>query len=180
LVFTAYTQVRDKKKSAEDLGERKVQSGAAPAGIRKYHLNMAVGALAIGFAFWADHQLAGAEPDTVVFPHVLLWVIKAVGAMMILQEAIWGRKYNYGPAFTAFPIAFVTLAGATVAYILSALMVDYYLATAVYLFAVAMVLEVDRVRKLLCRILPVSLGIPVVLYWLFYRLLDVRMHSLIF
>ena len=180
LVFTAYTQVRDKKKSVEATGEGRARSGAAPAGIRKYHLNMAVGALAIGFAFWADHQLAAAEPDTVVFPHVLLWVIKAVGAMMILQEAIWGRKYNHGPAFTAFPIAFVTLAGATVAYILAALMVDYYLATAVYLFVVAMVLEVDRVSKLLCRILPVALGIPVVLYWLFYRLLDVRMHSLIF
>ena len=180
LVFTAYTQVRDKKKSVEASGERGARSGETPAGIKKYHLNMAVGALAILFAFWADRQLAGAEPDTVVFPHVLLWVIKAAGGMMILQEAIWGRKYNLSLAFTAFPVSFVALTGATIAYIFAALVVDYYLATAVYLFAVAMVLEVDRVGKLLCRILPVTLGIPVVLYWLFYRLLDVRMHSLIF
>lgn len=180
LVFTAYTQVRDKKKSAVTSGEHKAQRQVVPGGIRKYHLNMAVGALAIIFAFWADRQLAGAEPETVVFPHVLLWIIKGVGAMMILQEAIWGRKFNLNPAFTAFPVAFIPLAGATIAYILAALMVDYYLATTVYLFIVAMLLEVDRFRKLLSRILPVALGIPFVLYWLFYRLLDVRMHSLIF
>ena len=80
LVFTAYTQVRDKRKSAEDNGEGDRPRAVPPAaGIRKYHVNMAVGTLAILFAFWADQQLAALEPDTVVFPHVLLWVIKAVG-----------------------------------------------------------------------------------------------------
>jgi TctA family transporter len=180
LVFTAYTQVRDKKKSTDASAGHKASMEAVPGGIRKYHLNMAVGVLAIMFSFWADRQLASAEPETVVFPHVLLWVIRGVGAMMILQEAIWGRKYNLRSAFTAFPIAFIPLVGATIAYILAALLIDYYLTTAVYLFVVAMLLEVNRISKLLSRIIPVALGIPFALYWLFYRLLDVRMHSLIF
>lgn len=183
LIFSAITQTRDKKKSRQGAAEGRSKIAAAAAGvatIRKYHLNMAVGALAILFAFWADRQLAGLEPETVVFPHVLLWVIKGVGGMMILQELVWGRRYNLDPAFSAFPIAFVPLAAATIGYIFAALFVDYYIATAVYLFAVAMILEKKRMTKLLTRVLPVALGIPFLLYWLFYRLLDVRMHSIIF
>ena len=68
----------------------------------------------------------------------------------------------------------------TVAYILAVLIVDYYLATALYLFAVGLILESGSGASCLTRILPVAVGMPVVLYWLFYRLLDVRMHSLIF
>jgi hypothetical protein len=183
LVFSAITQARDKKQSRQGTSEERSKLATAAAGvaiIRKYHLNMAVGALAILFAFWADRQLAGLEPETVIFPHVLLWVIKGVGGMMIVQELVWGRKYNLDPALSAFPLAFVPLAAATIGYIFAALFVDYYAATAVYLFAVAMILEKKRRTKLLTRILPVALGIPFLLYWLFYRLLDVRMHSMLF
>jgi hypothetical protein len=139
-----------------------------------------VGALAILFAFWADRQLAGLEPETVVFPHVLLWIIKGVGAMMILQELIWGRKYHTDPAFSSFPVAFLLLALGTVVYIFMALLIDYYLATGLYLLFVAVILEKQRTAKFLSRILPVTIGIPILLYWLFFRLLDVRMHSLVF
>lgn len=183
LVFTAIAQSRDKKPSRQAAVEGSSKKTAAPAGaagIKKYHLNLAVGALAILFAFWADRQLVGLEPETVVFPHVLLWVIKGVGGVMILQELIWGRRYHLSPAFSAFPIAFVPLAAATIGYIFAALFVDYYIATAAYLFVVAMILEKKRITKLLTRILPVAFGIPFLLYWLFYRLLDVRMHSILF
>jgi len=57
--------------------KRRLQEGKEK--IKRYHLNIAVGALAILFGFGADTQLAGLEPETVVFPHVLLWVIKGVG-----------------------------------------------------------------------------------------------------
>jgi putative tricarboxylic transport membrane protein len=182
LVFTAIAQSRDRKKQSKEGADLK-QDPAAPAsrpGIKEYHVNVAVGALAILFGFWADRQLAGLEPESVVFPHVLLWVVKGVGAMMIVQELIWGRKYHLSPAFSAFPSAFVPLAAGTVGYIFMSVMVDYYLATAVYLFFVAVILEKQRTAKLLSRILPVTIGTPVLLYLLFYRLLDVRMHSLLF
>ena len=61
--------------------------------------------------------------------------------MMIVQELIWGRKYNLSPAFSAFPPAFVSLAAGTVGYIFLSVLVDYYVATAVYLFSVAVILE---------------------------------------
>jgi hypothetical protein len=141
---------------------------------------MAVGALSILSAYWADMQLAGLEPETVVFPHVLLWVIKGVGAVMIVHELIWGRRLNLEPAFSKFPIALVPLVAATIGYIFAVLLIDYYVSTAVYLFVVAMILEKKRTAVLLTRILPIALGTPFFLYLLFYRLLDVRMHSILF
>jgi hypothetical protein len=141
---------------------------------------MAVGALAIVFGFGADAQLAGLEPETVVFPHVLLWVVKGVGALMVVQELSWGRKYNREPAFGAFQVAFLPLAAATIAYIFAVLFLDYYAATGVYLLSVAVILEKKLMPRLLTRILPVALVIPALLYLVFYQLLDVRMRSLLF
>jgi putative tricarboxylic transport membrane protein len=183
LVFTVIGQSRDKKKSHPGTAEKISEKIAAAAGttrIRRYHVNMAVGALAILFAYWADLQLAGLEAETVVFPHVLLWVIKGVGATMIVYELIWGRRHNLESAFNTFPIALVPLTVATIGYIFAVLLIDYYVSTAVYLFVVAMILEKKRTSVLLTRILPVALGIPFLLYLLFYRLLDVRMHSILF
>jgi putative tricarboxylic transport membrane protein len=182
LLFTVLAQARDKRKARQEKAEGDSPATVAPAsaGIKKYQMNMAVGALAVLFAFWADRQLAPLEPETVVFPHVLLWVIKGVGGVMILSELIWGRKENPGLAFGAFPFAFVPLAAITIGYVFLAVFVDYYLATAAYLFAVALILERSRAAKLLNRIIPVTIAIPFLLYWLFYRLLDVRMHSILF
>ena len=150
------------------------------ARIKRYHRNIAVGVLAVLFAFGADTQLAGLEPETVVFPHVLLWVVKGVGALMIVQELVWGRKFNREPAFGGIQLAFFPLAAATVGYILAVLLVDYYIATAAYLVIVAVILEKKLMPRLLTRILPVALGFPVLLYLVFYQLLDVRMRSLLF
>jgi hypothetical protein len=58
--------------------------------------------------------------------------------------------------------------------------VDYYVATGVYLLVVGLILEKRTLRKVATRILPVAVGMPIVLYWVFYRLLDVRMHSVLF
>ncbi len=63
---------------------------------RKYHVNMAVGVLALLFAFWAERHLAGLERESVVFPIVILWIVRAVGLVMIAQEIIWGRRHNRG------------------------------------------------------------------------------------
>jgi putative tricarboxylic transport membrane protein len=183
LAFSAVTQIRGKKRShreAKAPGATKKAPGEEPVGFRKYHLNIAVGGLAILFGFWAERQLAGLEPESVVFPHVILWVMRGVGAAMIVQELVWGRRYNREPAFGSFQIALVPLAAATVGFIFAVLLVDYYLATSIYLLVVALILEKDRVPRLLTRILPVSLGMPFLLYLVFYRLLDVRMHSILF
>jgi putative tricarboxylic transport membrane protein len=183
LIFSAVTQARDKKKSLQVLPAEKAPQKAAAegrGGIKKYHLSIAVGALAILFAFGADTQLRALEPETVVFPRVLLWVVKAVGALMIVQELVWGRKYNRETAFSAFPVAFIPLAAATIAYILAVLVVDFYIATALYLLIVAVILEKKLMPRLLTRILPVAIIIPVLLYLVFYQLLDVRMRSLLF
>lgn len=182
LVFTVMAQARDKRKARQEKAEGDSPAAVAPtsAGIKKYQMNMAVGTLAVLFAFWADRQLATLEPETVVFPHVLLWVIKGVGGVMILNELIWGRKDNLGRAFGSFPFAFVPLAAITVGYVFLAVFVDYYFATAAYLFAVALILERSRAAKLLTRIIPVTIAIPFLLYCLFYRLLDVRMNSILF
>jgi putative tricarboxylic transport membrane protein len=183
LVFTAVNQIRDKKRSPLERPEETAPQKAAAVegrGIKQYHRNIAVGALAILFGFGADAQLAGLEPETVVFPHVLLWVVKGVGALMIVQELVWGRKYNREPAFGAFQVAFLPLAAATIAYIFAVLFLDYYAATCVYLLIVAVILEKKLMPRLLTRILPVALVIPVLLYLVFYQLLDVRMRSLLF
>jgi hypothetical protein len=45
---------------------------------------------------------------------------------------------------------------------------------------VGVILEKKRMPRLLTRVLPVAVVIPVLLYLVFYQLLDVRMRSLLF
>ena len=113
LVFTVMAQSRDKRKARQEKAEGDMSAVVAPAsaGIKKYQMNMAVGALAVLFAFWADRQLAGLEPETVVFPHVLLWVIKGVGGMMILQRAHLGPEGQPRPRFWLLPVCVCSAGG---------------------------------------------------------------------
>jgi len=83
---------------------------------------------------------------------------------MIVQELIWGRKFNQEPALGSIPLTFIPLTAATIGYIFAVLVVDYYIATSVYLFVVAIILEKKSIPRLLTRILPVALGIPFLLY----------------
>jgi putative tricarboxylic transport membrane protein len=182
LVFTAVTQGREKGASGEEAGKGREQKEHADGnvGIRKYHVNLAVGVLAILFGFWAERHLAGLEKESVVFPIVLLWIVRAVGLVIIAQEIIWGRRHNRGAAFGRFPTPLIPLIAVTLAYVPAVLLVDYYVATGVYLLVVALILEKRGLRKFMTRIIPVAVGIPVLLYWVFYRLLDVRMPSILF
>jgi len=182
LVFTAITQGREKAGSGKEEkgGMQHVQPGDGRRAIRRYHLNMAVGVLAILFGFWAESQLAGLEKESVVFPVVLLWIVRAVGAVMIAQELVWGRRHNRSSAFGRFPTKLIPLIAVTLGYVPAVMTVDYYIATGAYLLVVALILETWSPRRFLTRILPVAVGMPVLLYWIFYRLLDVRMHSVLF
>jgi len=182
LVFTAVSQARDKVKPGK---EKDAEPGTPSTGktgpsIRKYHVNMAVGILAVLFAFWADRQLAGLEPESIVFPVVVLWIVKLVGVAIVTQEILWGRKINRGQALARFPLTLGPLVAATIGYILAAIFLDYYLCTFVYLLLVALILEKRRARRFLTRILPLAAGMTALLYGVFYWLLDVRIRNLIF
>ena len=106
LVFTVMAQARDKRKARQEKAEGDLPAVVPPAstGIRKYQMNMAVGALAILFAFWADQQLAALEPETVVFPHVLLWIIKGVGGGDDPERAHLGPEGQPRPRFRLLPV----------------------------------------------------------------------------
>ena len=152
----------------------------ASTGIKKYQMNMAVGALAILFAFWADQPLAGLEPETVVFPHVLLWIIKGVGGGDDPERAHLGPEGHLGPAFGSFPFAFIPLAAATVGYVFAGAVRRLLRLHGCVSLCGRVDSRKNRTAKLLTRIIPVAMAIPFLLYWLFYRLLDVRMHSISF
>jgi len=110
----------------------------------------------------------------------VLWIVKLVGVVMIVQEILWGRKINRGQALARLPLTLGPLVAATIGYILAAIFVDYYLSTFAYLLLVALILEKRRARRFLTRILPLAAGMTAVLYGVFYWLLDVRIRNLIF
>ncbi|MGE5843244.1 MAG: tripartite tricarboxylate transporter permease [Deltaproteobacteria bacterium] len=181
LVFTALSQARHRGGSeAEEVAEPSTSSaGKAGFIVRKYHMNMAVGILAVLLAFWLERQLAGLEPETVVFPIVVLWIVKLVGAVMVVQEILWGRKVNRGQALARFPLTLGPLVATTIGYIAAAILLNYYVSTFVYLLLVALILEKNRARRFLTRILPLAAVLTVVLYSVFYWLLDVRIRNLL-
>ena len=181
LGFTVFAQAREWRESrGESVSAAEESSRSAKsASLRQYHVNLAVGVLAILFSLWAERQLAGQVVENVGFPTVLLWIFRVVGGIMILQALIWGRRRNLGPAFGRVQPILVLVVVATVGYIVAALFVGYYFTTFLYLLLVALVLEKNRM-KLLTRALPIALALSVILYWLFYRVLDVRMPPTLF
>lgn len=145
--------------------------------IRRYQVRLAVGVLVVVFSAWARWHLQQLKADDAVFPSVLLWLLTAAGAVMVAQELIRWRYRDRAVAFGTVSQTASIIVILTLVYIAAVLTVGYYASTVVYLLAIAAIVGRRGLRWWIGRALPFAVGLTVLLYWLFYYLLDVRMPS---